>query len=203
MEMRWTEEQKEAFGVAINEATLLGAEVAPSGRAALTFAVLSLPEDSGPPPEDSRVQLILEGVSRVAASLRAGFWNDSSAEVILFELERLLEVVTGFKTPVYGWEFLDVPPEKNFASWENRLSLDWVRGPYEHAHTLQLFQAGNAPDRHLDLQFWLESIRAFRPTGEEIDFDEFTAGGQRWWDGLYAGDPRTADSGIQPMGPAA
>jgi hypothetical protein len=34
---------------------------------------------------------------------------------------------------------------------------------------------------------------------EEFALEEFAAGGVRWWDGLYANDPRTAGHGIAPL----
>lgn len=198
--MDLTEAQIEEFGIALNEASLLGAEVDPERRmAGVTLAVLALPEGAGPARSDSRVQLMLLGVERVVASLRAGNWDDSSAEVIQFPLDALLEVVTGFNgQPIYGWEFLDVPDEKDFASWSSRLSLDWVGESRGAPHTLTLFQEGTAAERHLDLRFWFESMRIFRPDGEQLALDDFTAAGRRWWDGLHAGDPRTAGHGIHP-----
>jgi hypothetical protein len=39
----------------------------------------------------------------------------------------------------------------------------------------------------------------FTPEHEEIALDDFAAGGVRWWDGLYANDPRTAGHGIAPL----
>jgi hypothetical protein len=92
--MDLTEDQRRAFGVALNEATLIGTEVSVEHRgAALTVAVLSLPADDGPPPDDRRVQLRLQPVGRVAASLRNGSWDDPDAPVEEFMLDQLLDVV--------------------------------------------------------------------------------------------------------------
>lgn len=73
--------------------------------------------------------------------------------------------------------------------------LDVVRSGLSHA--LDLFQEGY--DRHLDLRIWFDELRMFTPEHEEIAFDDFAAGGVRWWDGLYANDPRTAGHGIAPL----
>jgi hypothetical protein len=51
------------------------------------------------------------------------------------------------------------------------------------------------------MRLWWDEITVTGPEGDEIPFDEFTAAGRRWWDGLYAGDPRTADGGISLLAP--
>jgi len=54
--MDLSEDQRHELNVALNEATLIGAEVDPQRRtASLTLAVLTLPPDDGPPPVDDRV----------------------------------------------------------------------------------------------------------------------------------------------------
>ena len=192
-------EQVELLNVALNEATLLGAEVDTELRVAdVTLSVLSLPEE-GPPPEDPRVQLLLHPVGRVCASLRHGRWDDAEAPVEAFRIDELLAVLGRLgRHAVYGWEFFDVPEENDFARWKDRLSLDW-RAPGDHgrAHTLVLFQ--EADKAHLDLCFWFDDLAVRTPSYEEIPLDEFAAGGKRWWDALYAGDPRTGQSGIVPL----
>jgi hypothetical protein len=197
--MDLSEEERHDLNVALNEAMLIGAEVDAEHRAAsLTFAVLTLPADDGPPPQDDRVQLVLGPVGRLAASLRNGSSDDAGAPVEEFAIDQLLEVVMSFKgLAVYGWEFLDRPERDNFNEWSDRLSLDWRSAPGGLSHTLDLFQAGH--DRHLDLRIWFDEMRVFTPEYEEITLDEFAAGGVRWWDGLYANDPRTAGHGIAPL----
>ena len=92
--MNLSDDQRHDLDVALNEATLLGAEVDPERRAAaLTFSVLSLLPDDGPPADDARVQFILGPVGRLAASLCRGRWDDAHAVVEEFPLDRLLEVV--------------------------------------------------------------------------------------------------------------
>ncbi len=187
--------------MALNEATLVGVDVsAEERRVSVTLAVLALPADSGPPPDDPRVQLILQPVGRIAASFRHGNWDDTDARVESFELDRLAEVVASFEQQaVYGWEFLDVPEEADFASWRNRLSLDWRSEPGGTEHTLDLFQEGTwDASRHLDLRFWFDELRIFGPNRLEVAFDDFTAAGVRWWDGLHSNDPRTGGHGIVP-----
>ena len=202
-DVRLSDQQVTDFGVALNEATLVGVEVAAEQRSvALTFAVLALPVDSGPPPEDGRVQLILQPVGRIAASLRHGNWDDADARVEPFELDRLTAVVASFEQqPVYGWQFLDVPEQDNFAGWRTRLSLDWRTEPGGTSHTLDLFQEWGG-SRHLDLRLWFDELRIFDPDRRRMAFDDFTAAGVRWWDGLYGHDPRTQGHGIVPGAPS-
>ena len=194
-------ETKRGIGVALNEATLLGAEVSRERRqAAVTFAVLSLPDDGAEPPEDSRVSLSLSRVGRVVASLRRSRWDDDSASAVPFSLGDLLATVQSFGgSPVYGWEFIDI--EKGFAGWSGRLSLDERLGEGGDTHSLTIFQEG--VDRHLDVRIWFDHLRVLRPDHTEIPVEDFIAGGKRWWDGLYSGDPRTRGAGIIPRSPPA
>jgi hypothetical protein len=197
--MDLTSELVERLDVALNEATLLGAEVDTEHRAAfITLSVLTLPEE-GPPPADPRVQLVLGPLGRVCASLRRGRWDDPDAAVEPFRIEDLLAAVGRVcGHAVYGWEFFDVPEEKDFARWKDRLSLDWrAPGDDGRSHTLILFQ--EADKAHLDLCFWFDHLAIRTASYEDIPLDEFAAGGKRFWDGVYAGDPRTADSGIVPL----
>jgi hypothetical protein len=193
-------EQIRRFGVALNEASLVGLEVDATARwAGVTLAVLSLPPGGGPEPADRRIQLILQPLGRIAASLRQGLWNDADAPVAPLGLDRLHAAVAGFgQQPIYGWEFLDVPEEKSFAGWRDRLSLDWHASPGGISHTLDLFQEGATEQRHLDLRLWFDELRILGPDRAEIAFDDFTAAGVRWWDAMYAGDERTKSHGIVP-----
>jgi len=196
--MKLTTEDIHGLDVAFNEATLLGVEVAASRYiCAITLAVLALPP-AGPKPEDSRLQIILHPVGRVAASLRHGQWDDEKAEVEPFDIEKLLNIVKSFHgLPIYGWEFLDTPEEK-FTRWSKRLSLDWQGDPSDMIHNLTLFQDGS-PQRILDLRIWFRDIEFRRPSGEDVPIGTVIADGKRWWDGLYSGDPRTQGQGIFPL----
>jgi hypothetical protein len=197
-----TDEQRHDFDVALNEADLVGVEVDPDARwVGLTLAVLALPQDDGPPPADPRVQLILSPVGRIAASLRHGNWDDADARVKTFTVDRLEKVVARFKQQaIYGWQFLDVPAERDFDCWSDRLSLDWRSEPGGLSHTLDLFQEGDGT-HHIDLRIWFDELRIFDHAGHEISLDQFAAAGVRWWEAMRAGDPRTADAGIAPLAP--
>jgi hypothetical protein len=195
-----TEEEKAGLGIAFNEATLLGAEVARAKRmAAITLSVLSLAEGSAPPPSDARVQVVLGSVGRVVASLREGHWDDLQARVVQFPLEELLSVVQSFGgQPIYGWEFFDI--EKAFSTWKKRLSFDERLGDDGLAsrHSVTLFQEGDK--RHLDLRIWFDEIAFYRQDCQRLDIRDVISGGQRWWDALHRGDQRTVGSGISPLG---
>jgi hypothetical protein len=146
-----------SLDVGLNEATLVGVEFDVAERmASITLSVLTLP-DEGPAPEDPRV-LMMRPVGRVAASWRHGRWDNPEARVELFGIEDLHSLVERLGgRAIYGWEFFDVPDEVNFASWRDRLSLDWRADCGQGmSHTLRLFQevfGGGQPEQHLDLQF--------------------------------------------------
>jgi hypothetical protein len=205
--MEFSAQQVAAFGAALNEATLVAVEVSAETRgAAVTFSVLALPADGVPPPSDPRVRIVLQPVGRIAASLLHGSADDPGARVEEFELGRLEAVVASFgQQSVYGWKFLDVPEtadeqeENYFPRWGDRLSLDWRSEPGGLAHSLELFQESSAgDDRQLDLRLWFDELRIFDLELREIAFDDFTAAGARWWDALFANDPRTQGHGIVP-----
>lgn len=188
-----TDKQRNGFGVALNEADLLGFEVVPERRAAAaTFRVLTLPED-GPPPDDRRVQIVFHPVGRVAASLRNGA-DYASAEVVPFAIEELLATVESFGgLPVYGWEFIDLP-ERNFRTWSDRLSLDWTSGEDGRSHSITVFQESG--DRTLEIRVWFDELKIYDPEFNEISIDAFIDGGERWWDGFYEGDEQTDGYGL-------
>lgn len=198
--MTLTEHDTRALGVALNEARLLGAELVVDRRlASLTFEVLTLPEE-GPEPDDRRVRMVLTEVGRVAASLRPGAPGADGGEPIPVEPTELLEVVQGFGGgAIYGWEFFDVH-EAQLAEWGARLSLDHVDPRGATTHSLCVFQEG--VERQLDLCIWFDALELFTPSGERLSLSDFCEGGRRWWDALYAGDPRTAGHGIVPGGDA-
>jgi len=141
--MELGEELKQALGVALNEATLLGVELdASSRRVGATLRVLALPDDGGPMPADSRVQLVFAPVARVVASLRAGHWDDAAAPVIPVAAGEILGVVQSFGgLPIYGWEFFD-SADLELQKWGDRLSLDWRAGADGGSHSVCFFQEG-------------------------------------------------------------
>lgn len=188
------------LGVGMNEADLIGVSFDVDRRVvAITLSVLALPVQ-GEMPDNRRVSLELYSVGRVAVSVRNGAWDDDSAEVVSVELSEIYDVVASFdQAPIYGWEFVNVPPEKSIEKWSSRLSLDWQTvGDDGRSNTLELFQEGN--DRHVDLIVWFDSMRICTPDGAEISVEEIAAGGQRWWEALNAGDPRVRGVGTAPPG---
>jgi hypothetical protein len=196
--MELTSGQRDGLNVALNEAAWRGIDVdAEAARAMVTVEVLTLPVD-GPAPDDTTMVLTLNGVSRVAASLRDGRWNDTEAAVQRLSLADLDAAVRRFGgCPVYGWEFIDPSPQ-SWTGWRDRLSLDANLAAEQAPHVLELFQegGGSADPHHLDLRVWFSTLRVALRTGEEVPLQEFIEGGVRWWDGLHAGDPRTGGKGI-------
>lgn len=203
--MQFSEQQVIDFGVALNEATLLALEVAAEERTAtITFAVLSLPAGDEPPPSETIVELTLEPVGRIAASLRHRNWDNDGSRVEQFELGRLADVVASFEQQtIYDWRFLDVPDANAYGWWEDQRSLDWRSEPNGTSHTLDVFQeAAVGTRRDLNLRFWFDKLRIRDSDRREIAFDDFTSAGVRWWDGLHGRDPRTRGHGIVPSAPA-
>ncbi len=194
--MSFTDQQRNGLDTLLNEADLLGFEVDPDRKiGSATFNILTLPE-VGPAPTDSRYQLLLHPVTRVVASLRQT-QHESEREVVKsFALEELLRVVESFGgQPIYGWEFFDVH-DKTLAEIAGRVSLDWPPGNESASHSLSVFQSSD--DRILDFCIWFDSLLIRNADGEGVPIDVAIEGAERWWERMYAGDPRTDGRGIVP-----
>jgi hypothetical protein len=186
--------------IALNEASWLSlAFNTADRRVTLCFDVLTLPDGLGGEGHEL-VTMSLNSVGRIVASLRLGRWDDERAEIVRLELAELPAIVESFgASPVYGWEFFDLPGP-SWEPWRLRLSLDerWADGA--GAHSVNLFQEGRreAQDRHLDVRIWFDELAVSNEAGKEIPLPEFASGGKRWWDALRTGDDRVRGFGIVP-----
>ena len=118
--MAWapiSHDERDGLNVALNEATWAAIDVDLAGRRArLMFDVLSLPPD-GPASADSHVIVAVNLVSRIAASLRMGWWDDEAAQIVPLEVADLDATVRSFGScAIYGWKFID-PPEESWRHW--------------------------------------------------------------------------------------
>lgn len=189
----------EGLNIALNEATLLGLEHDPSRWAANgTFAVLSLPE-SGEVPTDRRIQVLFVNVGRVAATLT----EPDQPGAVPVQLEQLLDVVQSFGgRAIYG-EFFDIKDNPLQPSGAGK-SLDIEFEDGSRAHSINLFQDdGQEGGRRIDICIWFEGLALLTPDGNEVDLEEFVAGGRRWWDAFHKHDPRTQGHNLFSMAPKA
>ena len=194
--MRLSDDAIHGLNVALNEATWLGLSVDTEGaRAAATLAVLSLPE-SGPAPEDRRVQLLMQPVGRIAASYRQGRWNDDTASVLPLTLAELERLTVERTMPVYGWDFLNQEERDPVATWPQPLSLDVTLDADACSISLDLH---HDTDNFLAVRLWFDDFRILTPNRGQLELSAFIQGGRRWWDGLHSGDPRTEGFGIVPL----
>ena len=178
-----TPDEAAGIGAALNESSLLEASFdLVHRRVELVVDVLTLPVD-GPEPDDCRVVLCLHEISRVV--FLAG---DVGGPLALAEIPEAIRRNSG--RPMYGWTFVDTdsrtPSEPTF-EWRSA-------SPTLSAHRLHVFQGEGLT--YLVVWFDRLDVRTF--AGEPLPLAEFVAGGKRWWDGLFAGDPRTASRGIVP-----
>jgi hypothetical protein len=191
-----TERQlRDGLGIALNESRFVDVHVdARRAEVRVLLHVLTLPE-TGPEPKDPRRVLRCWGVSRVTASLRNAPLADPEAPAEPLALGDLSKAVRSFGgLPIYGWEFVD-PPLSWTDRWAARRSLDeLLGGSSSDGHRLYLFQ--DAEDRCLELCVWFEDLTVTDGKARAVPLDEFLAGGKRWWDALFAGDPRVGGHGI-------
>lgn len=197
-----TPDEIRGIGTALNESRWIRASISRRDHAvAFGFEVLTLPE-YGPEPEDRRRWLSMRPVGRVLGSLRRGRWEDETAPVEPFALDRLDKVLKRFGgQPVYGWEFVD-RDDTYFPAWRSRLSFDEVLSPGAGRHVLSVFQEGpgDAP-LHLDVKVWFDDLWISTAAGDQVALDEFIGGGERWWAALEAGDERVQGHGIRLADP--
>jgi hypothetical protein len=197
--MELSKEQCHGLGIALNEAVVLGVAIDPLRRVvAVTLRVLSLPAD-GPSPEDARVSLRLSPVGRVAACLHEEPWDYPSTPAVPFDISNLPSVVQSFGgLPIDGWEFFDIH-DRTLATWGHTLSLDWNSGDDGRSHSITLSQ--QTGDRDVDLIVWFDELEIRDVSEAVVLLEQFIADGKRWWDALWAGDPRTSGRGIVPQKP--
>ena len=199
--MTLSAEQIQGLGVALNEADWHDLTIdEPAASVDVLLTVLAR-DEAGDEVPDPRRTLRLTGCSRLAASYRAGTWDDPAAPVIALDVEgldRLLRRHGG--GPVYGWEFVDsARSEHGFRGWEHRLSLDLVM-PGRGGHSLSLFQDLGGV-HHLDLMVWFADVSVLDGAGDRLDLDAFIEGGRRWWEAMYAGERSDRAPSIVPVAP--
>ncbi|MGQ4598825.1 hypothetical protein [Nocardia sp. R6R-6] len=186
------------LNVALSEATCLGLAVDETAdQLRLDLEVLTLPEH-GTASEDSRVQVIFTGVSRVAASLRTQHWDDLEPRVLPLQLDGLDEAIRSFGGGrLHGWEFIDLD-DSGWALWSELLSFDTRIDDHATAHVIEFSQEEGIDPRELDIRVWFDGITVHDARGKQIPLADFIANGVRWWQAHDAGDPRAARPGIAP-----
>lgn len=190
-------DQLSGLDLALNEGRLLAVHTnEPTRQAQIWLELLTL-DAEGVEPDDRVVCIYLEGVSRIVASSRDSRWDDPKAPARPIQLQELADVVHSFGgTPIYGWEFFD-PPEQGWLHWRDRLSLDVTFDGPAGSHVIDLFQEQGS-ERHLDLRLWFDDLWINKRTVGAVPIQEVIAGAKRWWDAMYAGDPKVQHHGIFP-----
>ncbi|NQX85084.1 MAG: hypothetical protein HRT67_04150 [Flavobacteriaceae bacterium] len=143
-------------------------------------------------PEDSRVVITFNGVSRVAGKLKLGEWNDESAKTEKFEPEELSEKLMNYNGhSMYGWEFINVEnSEKEFQKWQNNSSFDisLVEGQND-INTIDIFSEHFSEKcKTLDLRIWFEELEIESFSGISMTTQEFIDRGERGWNAIYNGN---------------
>lgn len=188
--MRLSDDEVAGLNIALEEAVWCGLSVDLDDASALaTLMVLSLPE-TGDPPEDRRVGLLMQPLGRIAALRCLGRLDDAAGPVVPLTLPELEQYAAGGSMSQYGEDFFNQEERDPVASWRQPLSLDITLDPHACSISLDLRWDD------LAVRLWFDEFRIFTPHREEIELSTFIEGGKRWWNGFNAGDPRTKGFGI-------
>lgn len=195
------------LNTALSEAGCLGLEVDSEGkRLELELEVLSLPEQtpgiaadgSAISTQPTRVRLVFEGVTRIAASLRMQRWDDLEPRILPLELSGLGAAVFSFGgSRLHGWEFIDLD-DSGWTLWSELLSFDTTIDNRIARHVLEFSQEEGIDPRELDIRVWFDTVTAHRSDGTAIPLPELVSGSERWWAAHDKGDPRATHPGIAP-----
>lgn len=181
------------LNTAISEASCLGMAVdRAEARIRIPLEVLTMPED-GPPQSGRRVDVVLDGVSRVAASLRFHWWTITEPErtVMPLTLDGLNEAVKTFGGSfLHGWEFFDLPEPQ----WRELVSFDTALADETSPHALEFTTQEGTNNRELDVRVWFRTLAVTRADETPIPLSQFIADGNRWWNAHSNHDPRTMDA---------
>jgi hypothetical protein len=191
--MPLTDEQIRGLDILLSEAVLIDAQLGHDrARLGLTLYVEMVPAAGERDPRDLYLQLVLERVSRVAASFRyAAGWGDAAAAVEPLDPAGLRRAVRAMHhhDALFGGRFFDVPESDGFSDWGDRLSLDLRLGePLAAGHDLTLWSEdlvdGRALGRRplLDLRVWFGDLAIRDRRGRRVDVDAAIAAARRYWE---------------------
>jgi hypothetical protein len=191
--MPLTDEQIRGLDVLLNEAVLIDVQLGHDrARLGLTLYVEMAPAAGERDPRDLYLQLVLEPVSRVAASFRhAAGWDDTGAAAERLEPADLRGAVRAMHhhDALFGGRFFDVPESEGFSDWGDRLSLDLRLGePLAAGHDLTLWSEdlveGRALGRRplLDVRVWFGDLAIRDRHGRRVDVDAAIAAARRYWE---------------------
>lgn len=197
--MELSDGERQGLNTALAEATCLGITVEEaSAKVEIQLEVLTLAVDGETPPPRRKVALVLDGVGRLAASMRTLKWNQTQPTVQPLTIDGLSDAVRSFGGGrLHGWEFIDLP-ESSWATWSGLLSLDCVLSEGPTPHVLDMFQEEGIRPDELDLRIWFDDLRIVDEAGHEIPLTDFIDGGKRWWYAHDHNDPRAVASDIAP-----
>lgn len=190
--MPLTDLQIHGLDLLLNESVLLDAQPDPErGLLGLTFYVETVPAEGKRDQSELYLQVILGRVSRIAASFRHGSgWDDAEDRVNQLALEDLSEAVRsiGDHDAVFGWRFFNVAEDEGFATWRDKLSLDFRTASQNPApHTLTVWNedlmAGRSDVERsfFDLRVWFEDLSIADRWGRPIAIDEAIEASRRYW----------------------
>lgn len=177
--------------LAFNESRILDCIILEKKKEVITiFDQFALLKD-GTIPNDSRVKITFENVSRIAALLKLGEWNERKAPIKTLSIENISNEIRKFEgQEMYGWEFINVPKsEKDFHKWEKTASLDVkFQSKNNTTNTIDIFSEHFSENpKTLNLRIWFEKFKIESMSGELIDEVQFIVRGLRSWNKLFNG----------------
>jgi hypothetical protein len=184
--MPLTDVHAKSLSRALDEATLFAIEVDVSRRiVGLTMYVLLTPGADESGEEDTRVLLVLEGVSRIVAAFESRpVRNITGGPSTLTELSALVRRIA--QTPpgdksMTGPQFVDGDLSRSpVKDWWDRRTLDIaVTDSGTAAHHLYVFQ--DQPQQALNIVIWFDDVHVCDREGQPITFEALVEGSDEWW----------------------
>lgn len=189
--MKITKEIEDDLGIAFNESKIVDCIVFEDKKEVVgvfeQFALL----DDGSIPENTRVRVIFENVSRITVHLKLGEWNDNHSLSKTLTIQTLTHEIRGFNgREMYGWEFINIPDsDKEFKKWENDASLDVIfQAKNNETNTIDIFSETFVNGaKTLQIRIWFDSFRVEKMDGKPLETDLFILRGKRAWNKVFQG----------------
>jgi hypothetical protein len=192
---QWTEEQRAALDLALQESEVVGLHVADDGGwCDVLIHVVALTDD-GAIDTDPRRVLRLVSPSRIEALLRRNTSSALGPAMPLANLEAIEEFFASVEwfEAMYGWRFFDA--DDRTSDWPAQLSLSAALRSGRGSHSFYWFnecgrnEGEDVAHYCIEGRIEFERVAVLRADGSEVSVESFTEAARRWWEAFRSWDP--------------